>query len=143
MSKLVKIVAAAVLLAGAAIATAPSPAEAQRWHGGGGWHGGGWHGGGWRGGGWRGGGWRGGGWGYRRGGWGWGGWGPGFAVGLGLGTAAAYGAYPYYGGYYGGPYYGGYGPYYAGYYGGGGCGWRTVRVWRYGYMTYRRVWRCW
>jgi hypothetical protein len=126
MSKLGKILAVVALLIGGAIAVAPTPAEAQR-----GWHGGGWHGGGWRGGGWRG------------GGWGWGGWGPGFAVGLGLGAAGAYGAYPYYGGYYGDPYYYGGGPYYAGYYGGGACGWRTVRVWRYGYMTYRRVWRCW
>ena len=126
MSKLVKMLAVVVLLAGAAIAVTPSPAEAQR----------GWHGGGWRGGGWRG------------GGWGWGGFGPGFALGVGLGAGALYAGYPYYGGYYGGsPYYGGYGgygPYYAGYYGGGpACGWRTVRVWRYGYMTYRRVWRCW
>jgi hypothetical protein len=111
-----------------AVASTPTPAEAQ-WHGGGGFHGGGFHGGfgggGFRGGGWRGGGW-GGGW---RGGWGWGGgcwncgWGWGLATGALLGAAATY---PYYGYGYGYPY-----PYYgAGYgYGGGpGC-WVRRRVW--------------
>jgi hypothetical protein len=81
MAKLVKLIAAAALIAGALAST---PAAAQH-HGHGGWHGGGWHGGGWHGGGWH------------RGGWGWG---PGFGLGLGLG----YGwGYPYY--YAGDPYY--------------------------------------
>jgi hypothetical protein len=53
------------------------------------------------------------------GGWGWG---SGFALGLGAG-------YPYY---YGG------GPYYAA----PACGWRPVRVWRYGHWIIRRAWRC-
>jgi hypothetical protein len=70
MSKLIKIFAIAVLIAGT-LAMTPRPAAAQH-HGGGHWHGGG----GWRGGGWRGGGW---------------GWGPGPFWGWGYG-------YPYYGG---------------------------------------------
>lgn len=70
--------------------------------------------GGWHGGGWHGGGWHGGHW--HGGGWGFG---PGFALGYGIGAA----------------------PYYA--YGPGDCGWVRVRVWRHGYWTLRRVWRCW
>jgi hypothetical protein len=76
-----KTVVAAVAALGlaTAVASMPTPAEAQ-FHGGG-FHGGGFRGG-WGGGGWRGGGWGrpgwGGGWGYRRAGWGWGGgWGGG------------------------------------------------------------------
>src|SRR5271163_2858141 len=67
-----KTVVAAVAALGmaTAVASMPTPAEAQ-FHGGGGFHGGGFGGGGFRGGGWRGGSW-GGGWG--RPGWG-GGWG--------------------------------------------------------------------
>jgi hypothetical protein len=67
-----KIVVAAIAALGMATAMAsmPTPAEAQ-WHGGGGFHGGGFHGGGW-GGGWHGGGWR--------GGVGGGGWDPGWAI---------------------------------------------------------------
>ena len=108
-----KTVVAAVAALGmaTAVASMPTPAEAQ-WHGGGGWHGGGW-GGGWRGGGW---GWGGGCWNC---GWGWG-----LATGALLGAAATY---PYYGYGYGYPYYGaGYG------YGGGpGC-WVRRRVWTAG-----------
>ena len=73
------VAAIAALGMATAIASMPTPAEAQ-WHGGGGFHGGGFHGGGFHGGGWgggwHGGGWRGGGWGWRRAGWG-GGWGGG------------------------------------------------------------------
>ena len=76
------IAATAMLAAVAAPVMVASPAQAQRWHGGG-WHGGGWHGGGWRGGGWHGGGWHGGRF-----------W-PGFGLGVGLGVLGAYG-YPYY-----------------------------------------------
>ena len=73
MLRLVKILAAIVVLGGAVAATSV-PAQAH-WHGG--WHGGGWH--------------------HHHGGWGWG-FAPGFALGYGLG----YG-YPYsYGGYYAG-----------------------------------------
>ena len=81
------VVAVAALGMATAIASMPTPAEAQ-WHGGGGFHGGGFHGGGFHGGGWgggwHGGGWRGGGWGWRRAGWGGGcwncGWDPGWAI---------------------------------------------------------------
>ena len=88
-----KIVVAAIAALGMATAMAsmPTPAEAQ-WHGGGGFHGGGFHGGGW-GGGWHGGGWRGGGWGWRRAGWG-GGWGGGWGWGWDPGWAIAAAAVP-------------------------------------------------
>jgi hypothetical protein len=118
------VAAIAALGMAAAIASMPTPAEAQ-WHGGGGFHGGGFHGGGfhgggwgggWHGGGWRGGGWGrpgwGGGWGWRRagwggcwncgwgGGWGWG-WDPGWAiaaatvpVGVAIASQPAYGGDP-------------------------------------------------
>jgi hypothetical protein len=62
------VAAVAALGMATAVASMPTPAEAQ-FHGG--FHGGGWRGGGW-GGGWGRPGW-GGGWGYRRAGWGWGG----------------------------------------------------------------------
>ena len=121
MSKVLKILASAALVAGA-IAFASGPAAAQHsWHGGGGHSGGSWHGGG--GGNWHGGGsWHGGGWGYRGWGWGYRGWG------------------------WGWPAYYGYGPYYGPYYYAGGpanCGWVPVQVWRNGYLVTRRVWRCW
>lgn len=75
---LAKTALSALVGIGLATAVATAPAEAQYFHGGGGWHGGGggWHGGGW-GGGWHGGywngGWRGGYWGGGYPGWGWGG----------------------------------------------------------------------
>ena len=118
MSKLIRMIAAIALVAGA-LSMTPQPARAYYWHGGGGWHGGGWHGGGWHGGGW-----------YGRGGWGWG---PGFGVGIGLGYTTW--GYPYYYGprYYAPPVY--YAPRPA-------CGWARVRVW-HGYWVVRRVWRCW
>jgi hypothetical protein len=53
-----------------------------------------------------------------------GGWGWGSGLALGFGAAAD----PYY---YGGPYYGG-----------SACGWRPIRVWRYGHWSIRRAWRC-
>ena len=116
-----KTVVAAVAALGmaTAVASMPTPAEAQ-WHGGGGFHGGfggggfhgGFGGGGFRGG-WGGGGWRGG-WGGWRGGYGnrgcwncgYGWWWPGFATGAIIGAAATYPysydyGYPYYGGGYG------------------------------------------
>jgi hypothetical protein len=81
MSKLVKVFAIAVLIAGA-FAMTPGPAAAQRHGGGGHWGGGGqFHGGG---------GWRGGGWGR--------GWGPGVVFGFGPGPGWGWGGYPY--GYY-------------------------------------------
>jgi hypothetical protein len=113
-----KTVVAAVAALGlaTAVASMPTPAEAQ-FHGGG-FHGGGFRGG-WGGGGWRGGGWGrpgwGGGWGYRRAGWGWGGgwgggcwncgwgwgWDPGWAiaaatvpVGVAIASQPAYGGGP-------------------------------------------------
>ncbi|WP_426615769.1 hypothetical protein [Bradyrhizobium sp. McL0616] len=95
------------------LATAPTVASAQRFHGGG-WHGGGWSGGGWRGGGWRGPGWGGGG--------GWGGPAIGLGIGLGLASAAAWGPG------WGGPGWGGPGWSYASY---GGC------------TRWRRVWTGW
>jgi hypothetical protein len=121
MAKVLKWFAGLMLAAGLTAAL-PGAALAQRHHGGsfhgnyhGGYHGGyrGYHGGYYRGGGYRGGWYRGGGW----------GWGPAFGLGLGLGLG-----YPYYGGYYD------YGP---------RCGWVPVRIWRNGYLVYRRVWRCW
>jgi hypothetical protein len=85
------VAAIAALGMATAIASMPTPAEAQ-WHGGGGFHGGGFHGGGFHGGGWgggwHGGGWRGGGWGWRRAGWG-GGWGGGWGWGWDPGWAIA------------------------------------------------------
>jgi hypothetical protein len=55
--------------------------------------------------------------------------------------------------FHGGHFHGGFGfggwgwgyPYYYGAYdpGYGDCGWVRVRVWRHGYVGYRRVWRCW
>lgn len=71
MSKLTKIFAGAVMVAGLALAV-PGAAQAQHWHHHGGWHHG-WHHGGW-------------------------GWGPGFALGYGLGYGGPYYAPPpYYG----------------------------------------------
>jgi hypothetical protein len=66
MSKLVKFLAIAALVAGA-FAMTPGPAAAQHHHGGGGhWHGGGW-----------------------------GGFGPGFVFGFGSGLGWGWGGYPY------------------------------------------------
>ncbi len=81
------VAAVAALGMATAVASMPTPAEAQ-WHGGG-FHGGGFHGGGF-GGGFRGGGWGGGGWGWRRAGWG-GGWGPGWGGGWGPGWGGGWG----------------------------------------------------
>ena len=93
-------IALTVLVAVAALSDNAN-ARARHWHGGH-WHGhhhhGHWHGGGW----------------------------PAAAVGFGLGTAVAYGAWGY-------PYY------YGGYY--GGC-YRTVRVARPNGWRWRRVWVC-
>jgi hypothetical protein len=116
MSKLVKGLACALMIAGA-IAVAPAPAAARSWHGG--WHGGaihGWHGGGfgirhWGGiglpGGW----------------WGWHrhyrGWGPAYALSIPFFYAVPY------------------------YYAPESCGWVRVPTWRFHRRTHVRVWRCW
>jgi hypothetical protein len=135
-SKMIVVLASVAALATATVSEEASARGGFRGGGfhaasfhGGGWRGGGWRGAGWRGAGWRTAGWRGAGWrtagwrgaGWRtaawRGGWGGGGWGwpaVGAGVGLGLASAAAYGAY------------GGYSPYDAyaydtGFAGFGGC----------------------